>query len=124
MQILKITDLTLGEILELERTSHYKETQKDYARRLRVSEGTVYNWESGKTKVARKYRDVIEQKRDKLRKYLTLSKQCYFARKRFGKTQQQVANNLGFSRYWVLLMEQGSVPVDKKMIDYFSPGTE
>lgn len=124
MHILKITDLTVGELLELDRTCYYQETQKDYAQRLQVSEGTIYNWESGKTKVARKYRDKIEKKRLKLKRYLTLNKQCYFARKRFSKTQQEVAEALGFSRYWVLLMEQGSIPLDQKMLDYYSLETK
>lgn len=119
MRILKITDLTLGEILELDRTGKYLETQQEYAQRLQVSEGTIYNWESGKTKVAKKYRDKIERKRMGLDKYLTLQKQCYFARKRFGLTQKQVAEELGFSRYWIILMEQASVPMDQRMLDYY-----
>lgn len=124
MSILTIKDMTLGELLELDRTCYYRETQQEYAARLQVSEGTVYNWESGKTKVAKKYRDKIERKRDRLGKYLTLSKQCYFIRKRLGKTQQQIADALGWSRYWVLLMEQGSIPLDPKMIEYYSSVTE
>lgn len=118
MQILTITDLTLGEVLELDRCVR-EETQVEYAERLHVSEGTVYNWESGKTKVAKKYRDILEKKRLKLGKYLTIHKQCYFARKRFGETQQQLADELGFSRYWVLLMERGDIPMNQRMLDYY-----
>lgn len=122
MQILEITDLRTGELIELERVFLCKETQFEYAGRLQISEGTLHNWESGKTKVAKTCRERIEKKRQTLKKYLTLNVQCYFARKRFGMTQQQLAKDLGFCRYWVAMMENGDIPMNQKMIEYFSPG--
>lgn len=123
MSILEITDLTLGELLELDRTC-YRESQDQHAQRLQVSEGTIYNWESGKTKIAKQHRERLEKKRHTLKRYLTLQKQCYFARKRFGMTQKQLANELGFCRYWVAMMENGDIPLNQKMLDYFLPGTD
>ena len=76
-------------------------TRKDMALDLHVSPSTVYNWEKGRKKV--------QTTPNKNLYTLTEREQFYLHRKIAGMTQAQVAKQLGVSRYWVILMEQGKV---------------
>lgn len=78
-----------------------KKTRKQAAQDLQVSPSTVYNWERGKTEPKIKVDENLYE--------LTEREQFYLNRKIEGSTQAQVAKELGVSRYWVILMEQGKV---------------
>lgn len=78
-----------------------KQTRKQTAQALQVSASTVYNWEKGKTKAKITLNENLPE--------LTELEQFYLHRKIAGLTQAQVAKDLGVSRYWVILMEQGKV---------------
>lgn len=49
---------------------------------------------------------------------LTDGEKCYFMRKRLKLRQSDVARRIGCSRYWLLLMERGDVPVSDDLFDY------
>lgn len=42
---------------------------------------------------------------------LTLREQCFLLRRRAGKTQRELAEEIGLTRVWVHKMEEGSAPV-------------
>lgn len=77
------------------------QTRKQTAQALQVSPSTVYNWERGKTKSKITFDEGIIE--------LSEKEQFYLNRKIDGMTQAKLAKELGVSRYWVILMEQGKV---------------
>ena len=78
-----------------------KQTRKETALALQISPSTLYNWETGRTTAKITIKENLYE--------LTLKEQFYLHRKMAGLTQAQVAKDLGVSRYWVILMEQGKV---------------
>lgn len=44
---------------------------------------------------------------------LAAREKCYIARRRSGKRQWEVAQELGCSRLWVIQMEEGTAPPDR-----------
>jgi DNA-binding XRE family transcriptional regulator len=72
------------------------ETQRQAARRLKVSLALYGAMELGKT----------EARRVPIGK-LTANERCVLQRKRVGSTQLQVAQDLGVCRWWVNQMESG-----------------
>jgi DNA-binding XRE family transcriptional regulator len=77
------------------------QTREETARALQVSPSTVYNWERGKTRSKITFDEELVE--------LSEKEQFYLNRKIDGMTQATLAKELGVSRYWVILMEQGKV---------------
>ena len=102
MIISKVKDLLPRETLELlRRRAGY--SRAEMSKKLQVCENTVYNWESGSTRInqkAFKFSDITVIK-------LADHEICFILRNRKNLTQAQVAKKLKLSRYWVNLMEQG-----------------
>lgn len=95
-----IEDITEPAKLEIIRR-RAKQTRKQTAQNLQVSPSTIYNWERGKTKAKITIKEDLYE--------LTEREQFYLNRRIAGETQGHVAKELGVSRYWVILMEQGKV---------------
>lgn len=57
---------------------------------------------------------MIDRKVDDIRvEPLASHEKCFIYRRRLGWTQEQVAELVGITRYWLSLMELGTVPCDK-----------
>ena len=93
-----LDDLTPAAKLEIIRR-RAGQTREQSAQALQVSASTVYNWERGKTKSKITFNENLYS--------LTEREQFYLNRKIAGITQAQLAKDIGVSRYWVILMEQG-----------------
>lgn len=50
---------------------------------------------------------------------LTQSEICFLLRRRLEKTQKACADEMGISRYWFNMMEQGKAPC-KSLVEYWS----
>ena len=86
------------------------QTRKETALALQISPSTLYNWEKGRTTAKITIKENLYE--------LTLREQFYLHRKMAGLTQAQLAKELGVSRYWVILMEQGKVS-GKRLEEYW-----
>lgn len=87
---------SLGELLFLWRRRKNL-TQREAARRLKVSVDTYREWEA----------DQRDGQPKKLLKDLTTAETCVLRRRRSGLTQKEVAAELGLTRVWVNRMEKG-----------------
>lgn len=95
---MKITNLTNGERL-LVRRMRRKESQRDAAARYGVTHWAYGQWERDAETGAPK--ESVGRLQD--------NEKCVLARRRAGVKQSEVAANLGRSKYWIRLMENGSV---------------
>jgi transcriptional regulator len=50
---------------------------------------------------------------------LSETEACFLIRRRLGKTQREDAEELGVSRFWFSMMEQGKAP-HKTLVEYWS----
>lgn len=51
------------------------------------------------------------------------NEKCLLYRKRDGKSQRDLVEQVGFSRYWIGLMERGKVPCSK-LLEYWEGGRQ
>lgn len=78
-------------------------TQAQTARSLNVPVSRYVGWESGRLPFSGNAPKIGR---------LEPNEKCLLYRRRCNKTQGEVANDMGFSKYWIRLMEQGNAPCD------------
>lgn len=94
---------TRGESLLLHRRRKGM-SQADAAREYGVSPDRYRDWEKD-----RRLRDQPRRHLGQLKPHEV----CLLLRRRAGKTQREVAADLGCTRLWLVQMENGSAPVDR-----------
>jgi len=94
-----LPDLTKGEVQFLQRRRRGHSIQKE-AEHRHLTMQQIRDMESSQARSAGKLK-------------LTDVEYCVVLRKRTGLTQQQVADALGVSRYWVMLMENEKAPINR-----------
>lgn len=91
--------LTTSETLLLHRRRQGK-SQADAAGDFKVPVSRYVAWETGRLPFTGRLPKLSAPLKHEV---------CFLKRRRTGKTQEELADELGFSKYWIRLMEQGQV---------------
>lgn len=92
-----------GESLYLARRRK-KQSQVAAAKARGVSEDTLREWERDRKVEAQPWAPLGK---------LSVAEVCVVLRRRAGKTQRQIAAEMGITRLWVIQMENGVAPVER-----------